>query len=226
MPFLDDSGPRPEEERGILWRSTALIGEQLERMVLLNIVWALQSVPFLIAWAFPNLSAWFRIVFMLYSAFAFIPATAALFAILDQVSNGFPLDFEMASENFRAQFVPSLLKLLPLYSLFYWLSLLSTIAAQNKIIFVDAFARLLILTLAVFSVHWGGFFIHAPHLSALKIFTASMKLFWLKPGPTLLGALLCLIALVIGFISIGGMFLIVPILVVLIQIQLFHSVEP
>lgn len=226
MPFLDDSGPRPEQERGLLWRSIALIGEQLERIVLLNILWALQLVPFLAAWAFPSLPFWLRTLFMLYSAFAFIPATATLFAVLDQVNEGLPLDVEMIKAGFRAQFVPSLTKLLPLYSLFYWLALLSVFAAQNEILFLDAVTRLLILLLAVFSVYWGGALVSEPHLSAPKIFTASMRLFWLKPGPTLLGALLCLIALALGLISIGGIFLIVPVLIVLIQIQLYRSVKP
>jgi hypothetical protein len=223
MPFLDDSGPRPEEERGILWRSTALIGEQLERMILLNIAWAIHSAPVIVAWAYPNFPSWLRVAFLLYSAFAFIPATATLFASLSQVCDGIPLDFEMVTTNLREQFAPSFLKLLPLYSLFYWLYLLSTFAAQKNFLLLDVFSRLLILTLAVFSVHWGGLFVQAPHLSALKIASASAALFWRKPAATLLTALLCFIALIIGIISIGGMFLIVPVLIALIQIQSYRN---
>ena len=226
MPFFDDSGPRPEEERGLLWHSVALIGDQLERMILLNIAWAVQLLPALAAWAFLGLPGWLRIVLTTYTAFAFIPASAVLFDSLAQTSQGVPLSLDFVKSSLKTQFKPSLVKLLPLYSLFFWLVMGATLAAQNKLLVLDVLARASMLFLALFSLYWGTLFVYQPHASSVKLFSASARLVWRRPGKTLLAGLISLLALVLGVISIGGLFLIVPVLVVLIQVQLYHAVHP
>ena len=224
MPFFDDSGPRVEDERGLFWRSTSLIGDQLERMVALNITWALQTAPLLAAWAVPNLPGGLRLALVFYSALALIPATAVLFDVLVRTNEGIPLSPELAWESLKAQFVPSLLKLLPLYSLFYWLGLAAWWAGQNAWLWLDVLARLLLLLAALLSLYWGSLFVRRPQLAAHTILLQSARLFWRRPGPTLLAALLSLLTLAIGIVSIGGMFLIVPVLLVLIQVQLYATI--
>lgn len=226
MPFFDDSGPRPEEERGLLWRSIALIGDQLERMILLNIAWAVQLLPALAAWAFPGLPGWLRIGLTTYTAFAFIPATGVLFDTLAQTSQGVPLSLDLVKSSLKTQFKPSLVKLLPLYSLYFWLVMGATLAAENNLLVLDVLARAGLLFLALFSLYWGTLFVVQPQASPVQLFTASAHLVWRQPGKTLLAGFLSLLALVLGVISIGGLFLIVPVLVVLIQVQLYHAVHP
>jgi hypothetical protein len=225
MPFFDDSGPRPEEEHGLLWRSAALIGDQLERMILLNIFWAAQLLPALAAWAFGGLPVWLRIAFTLYTALALIPATAVLFDMLTQTARQVPLSIEMAKESLKTRWKPAFMKLMPLYSLFFWLGLAASLDSQNNIQMLDVTAQLGLLFLALFSLYWGALFTVHPEDSLIKIFTASVRQVWRKPGQTLLAALLTLAALILGVISIGGIFLIVPVLVVLIQVQLFQTVN-
>ena len=221
MPFFDDTGPRPEQETSLIWRSIAIISDQLERMIALNLAWSLQIMPLFIA-VLAQLPTWARILLTTYSIFALLPASAALFRVLNQASDGVPLSVELVLAGL---FQPASIKLLPLYSLFYWLGMLAWFAAQNNWFLVDVLARLLILLLALVSMHWAGLFTRRPELSALQIFTRSLKLSWLKPAPTLLAGFYSLAAILLGIISIGGIFLIVPVLLVLIQIQLSRFVN-
>ncbi len=223
MPFFDDSGPKPEQERNIFWRSISLVGDQLERMVILNIAWSVQSLPALVAWVIPALPDGVRIALTLYSAVAFLPATMVLFAALNDTNKGTPLSLDMAKEVFKLYWLDSYLKLLPLVSLFYWLWLGASIAEQNMWLIIDVLARLLILCLAVIAIYWGPLLVNKRQLSALGIFVESIRLFWRKPARTLFASALCFIAILIGVISIGGLYLIVPVLLALIQIQNFNS---
>ena len=223
MPFLDDSGPRPEEECTPLWRSFALLGDQLERLVLLNIVWALQLIPLIVSWAFPQIHVAIRLALTLYTAFALIPTTGMLFGVLHETSDGVPLDFDLIRTTFKAQFIPSLVKLLPLWSLFGWLALAATASAARQLLLLDALARLLILLLAVVALYWGPLMIAEPDLPAVGIFRQSIRLFWRKPAPTLVTGIVCLAAALLGTVSVAGLFLIVSVLIALIQIQLYRS---
>ena len=210
MPFFDDSGPRPEEERNPLWRALAVVRDQLERMMLLNLFWSVQTVPLIIAWAFPQIPAGVRLLLTFYTAIALLPATATLFAVLVQVS--------------LEQMRPSFTKLLPLMSLFYWLAWGATIAAANQLLILDVLARLTLLLLAVTALYWGPLLVTAPELSVWGILRQSATQFWRTPAPTLLIALACLFALLLGAVSIAGLFLIVPVLVVLMQVELYRAV--
>lgn len=223
MPFFDDSGPRPEEERNPVWRAFALLGDQLERLVLLNIVWALQLVPLIVSWAFPQIPAALRLVLTLYTVFALIPATGMLFGVLHETSNGVPLDFDLLRATLKEQFTPSLVKLLPLWSLFGWLAIGASAASARGWLLFDALARLLILLLAVVALYWGPLMIAEPERSAVGILRQSVHLFLRKPAPTLVTGIVCLAAALLGTVSVAGLFLIVPVAVGLMQIQLLRA---
>ena len=45
MPFFDDSGYDETIDRGQFWSAFAIFGSQLEKMIAVNIVWALQFAP-------------------------------------------------------------------------------------------------------------------------------------------------------------------------------------
>lgn len=223
MSFFDDSGPRPEQERSPIWRSFALIKDQLERLILINLLWALQIIPLFVALAFDQIPMWLRVVLSLYTAIVLAPTTAALFAVVADISDNVPIDREMLWKHFKAQVKPSLLKLLPLLSLFYWAVLLATFASEQGWLFVDTLARLVFLLLLVFSLYWGPLLVHEPKLQAWGILHHSIRRFWKRPGQTLLMGLACLFALALGVISMAGFMLIVPVLVALFQVQLYRS---
>jgi hypothetical protein len=223
MPFFDDSGARPEGERHPVWRALALAREQLERVILLNLLWAAQVAPLLLAWALPNLSVAARAALALYTAFAILPATGMMFAVLDALSDGTPLNGELIWESLRTQFAPSFLKLFPLCSLFGWLAWGASFAAAQNWLLLDVLARLAFLLLAVFSLYWGPLMVARPGLSAWGIFVQAAQWTWRKPAPTLLTGLACLFALALGVISLGGFFLIAPALIALMQVELYRS---
>ncbi len=221
MPFFDDSGPRPEEEHGPIGRSFALVKDQLERLVLLNILWALQCVPLMVGWAF-EMPLPLRIGLTLYTAFALVPATGTLFAVVAEVSESIPLDKDVILNSLKEQFKPSLLKLLPLLSLFGLLVLAVTFFDGQGWLIPDTLARLLILLLVVVSLYWGPLLIYKPELSALGILRRSIQLVLKVPSRTIMTGLVCLLAIILGAISIIGFVAIVPVLVALFQVQLYR----
>ncbi len=221
MPFFDDSGPRPEEEHGPIGRSFALVKDQLERLVLLNILWALQCVPLMVGWAF-EMPLPLRIGLTLYTAFALVPATGTLFAVVAEVSESIPLDKDVILNSLKEQCKPSLLKLLPLLSLFGLLVLAVTFFDGQGWLIPDTLARLLILLLVVVSLYWGPLLIYKPELSALGILRRSIQLVLKVPSRTIMTGLVCLLAIVLGAISIIGFVAIVPVLVALFQVQLYR----
>ena len=208
----------------ILRQSLALVRAQWQGMVLLNLFWAVQAVPLLLALVF---SAWpygLRIGLSIYSVLALIPATATLYASLNQVSDGARLSFSLVKESLKSQFTNAYIKLLPLYSLFFWL-ILADRWAIGKSLFVEAtIVRLVILILGILSLYWGPAMVEVPALSAIGLFIASYKLLWHRPGKTLQAGLLWLLGLVLGIVTVAGMLLIAPVWMVLIQTQLFRAV--
>ncbi|MCX7609286.1 MAG: hypothetical protein N2049_08740 [Anaerolineales bacterium] len=223
MPFFDDSGPRPEEERSPLWRSFALVKDQLERLILVNLLWSLQSVPLLLAFAFPEWPAMLRLIMTLYTALMLAPATATLFAVVGDLSDGTPIDGELLWRHFKMQFRPAFLKLLPLLSLFYWSALLSGFAAERNWLIVDVLARLTVLLLLVLAMWWGPLLVYRPDFQAWDILVQSALHFWQFPGQTLAMGVACLLAILLGLVSIAGWLLIVPVLVALFQVELYRA---
>lgn len=67
MPFLEDISPQHETQRGPLWEAFAVLHDQIERMVALNIVWALQTLPSMVGLAFPTLPLGLRVALVAYS---------------------------------------------------------------------------------------------------------------------------------------------------------------
>jgi len=80
-------------------------------------------------------------------------------------------------------------------------------------------ALLILLTAANF---WGPLLIAHPRRPAHDLFVRALRLVWRCPGPSLLLSLAVLAAAVIGVISIGGLFLAVPVIIVLLQTQMFR----
>jgi hypothetical protein len=225
MPFFDDSGAHVEEERSPLERSFALMRDQLERMIALNLLWAAQGIPVLVAWAFP-LPEGVRVLLTLYSALAFPPVTAALFAALYQVSSGLPIDRELLTDCFKQQVKPGLLKLMPLYSLFFWLAAAASFSAAQGWLLVDVLARAFLLLLLLISLYWGPLLVAHPEWSLPRLSLQAVRLFWQYPAHTLLLGGVCLFTLALGVISIAGMVLIVPVLMMLFQIEFYRPLAP
>jgi len=89
MPFFDDSGPKPEEATNPIARSFALVKDQLERLIVINLLWTLQCVPLILAWAL-TMPGWLRILLTAYTRGGASSSHRLLFALTEQVSLGVP----------------------------------------------------------------------------------------------------------------------------------------
>jgi hypothetical protein len=83
----------------ILRQSFALLHAQWKCMLLLNLFWIIQAVPLFLALVFPTWPYGLRIGLSIYSVLALIPATATLFASLNQVSEGAQLSLSLVRQR-------------------------------------------------------------------------------------------------------------------------------
>jgi hypothetical protein len=110
--------------------------------------------------------------------------------------------------------------LAPLLVIFPGLVLAAIWAASVKFLLLDVLARLAILLLGVCSLYWGPLFAALPGASAMVVFHHSVILVWKYPLLTLLTGCAVVLSMIIGTFSVGGLFLIVPVLIALLETQL------
>jgi hypothetical protein len=216
MAFFGDIGAR-DEPRGPIWGPFAIIRDNVERLVVVNIVWFLQLLPGLLALAFPHIPVWLRLAMGVYSASAAIPATGVLYALALAASRGEHLSLELACQHLRKVAMPSLRKLTPLYGVFgalIWVVILlgSTVPT------VATVATLGALLWYLCAGYWGPHLASDPGARVSSLVRSSVRLVWRYPGETLATGTVTAVALVIGFVSIGGLVLIVP-----VTVALFHT---
>jgi hypothetical protein len=214
MPFFSDIGPS-EEARSPLWASFATLADQVERLVVVNVCWALQLVPGLVALAFPELPVWLRVVLGLYSATVLPVATAVLYGLAAEACRGQHVDFELAMELARSYCARSLRVLAPLYGTFgvlVWLFVLLSGVAP-----VQTALTLVALLWSVCATWFAVTFVASPAASVVEVARRSVRLAWQRPERTLLTWLLTVLALLLGTVSIGGLVLIVPVFVAVLH---------
>lgn len=217
MPFFEDIGPEDEVLHRPIWGAFALVKDNLERLIAANIGWSLQLLPAIVAYGFVPLPLIVRIVFVLYSLVALVPATGVLFRLMARVCQYETLRLDMIKEDFREMTRPSFISLSPLLAmlaLFFWLAVFSSFL---HILFLDVLIRFVLLVLLVCSLYWGPLFAEYPERSALFLLRQSALLAWRYPGPTIQTGIIVLLAMILGVVSIGGLFLIVPVVVALVQ---------
>jgi hypothetical protein len=186
----------------------------------------MQIAPVVVFFSFPSLTLWARIPLLLYTGCILIPATGILFGMASQACQGQLLRLEMLSEMLRVYGLRSLMVLAPLYSLFAWLAALAFLAANFHILALDVLTRLVILFMMVFALYWGPLFAASPQRSASAVLGESIRLVWRNPLGSLAGAFIVLLTWVLGFISVGGVALVVPILAALLQTQYYVHLAP
>jgi len=177
-----------------------------------------QLVPGLLALAFPQWPLWPRLVLGLYSATAIIPATGVLYALAIAASRGEPLNRDLALDSLRQLLIPSFRVLTPLFGAFgilIWLALLVGPDAP----FVSTLATVIGLLWYLCATYWGPFLASHPGASVVHAASRSITLAWHYPAETFVTALVAAVALLVGLISIGGLFLIVPVAIALLHTQ-------
>ncbi len=223
MPFFEDIGSDDEILQRPIWGVFALVKDNLERLIAVNIGWSLQLLPAVIAYGFVMLPLAVRIVLILYSFLALIPATAVLFRLMARVCQYETPRLDMLKEDFREMALPSFISLSPLLgtlALFFWLAVFTAVL---HILLLDVLLRFIILVLLVCSLYWGPLFAEYPGRSALFLLRQSALLAWRYPVQTLQTGIMVVLAGVLGVVSIGGLFLIVPVVVALLQTRRCHE---
>jgi hypothetical protein len=217
MPFVADL-EAPDEPSGPIWRPFAVIRDSVERLVALNLAWSLQLLPGIVALALPQLPLWLRIACGLFSATVLIATAGPMYAMALAALRGEHLSAELAVEHLRALAPPSLRALTPLFGVFgllIWAALLAGPVAPV----VRTLATFTGLLWFLCATYWGPLLADHPGAGAIDLAARSIGLSWRHPAETLATSVVVIVALLIGMISIGGLVLIVPVAVTLLQAQ-------
>ncbi|MBZ0296246.1 MAG: hypothetical protein K8L99_27045 [Anaerolineae bacterium] len=223
MPFFDDTGVKTEVERGPLWSAFSTFASQLERMIVVNLGWSVQLLPAIIGIAFFQLPTWLRLLLIIYTLAALPPATAALYGVTHEVADDEHINPDVVRDMLRRLALPGLKTLTPLYGSLGFLAW----AAQNtgSILLVSALLQLALLIELVSAHYWGPLLVENPQHSALAVLRDSLLMVWRYPSQTALLTGAVALALLLGTISIGGLFLAVPVIIALLQTYMFRTIK-
>ncbi len=216
MPFLDDIDPDDEALQRPIWGVFALVKDNLERVLVTNIGWAIQLLPAMAALAFPQLPLALRVILVAYSALMLTPATTLLFVSMAHVNQHELLRLEMLKEDARELLLPGLLCLTPLFGLLGIAYLAVVLLSFAHILLLDTLARFALLVLLASAIYWGPLFAEYPGRSSFFILRQSLLLLWRYPGASIGTGLLALLVMGAGVFSIAGFFLIAPVVAALL----------
>jgi hypothetical protein len=222
MPFFDDTGIQTEVERGPLWSAFAAFASQLERMVVLNLAWAAQLMPLIIALAFYRLPEPVRAALVIYTLAALPPATAALYGVVALAAADEHISPAVVRDQLRRLWLAGYRNLAPLVGL---IGFVVWLAQQADAVLVSAMMQLALLLLLVCANYWGPLTAAAPERSPLAVLAESVRLVWRYPAQALLVSGAAGLALVLGAISVGGLFLAVPVVMALLQTYMWRFIN-
>ena len=217
MPFVADIETR-DESRGPIWGPFAVIRDNVELLLVLNLSWSMQLLPGVLALAFPQVPVWLRLIMGISSATALIPATGVLYALTLAAARGEHVSWDLAMLSLRDLALPSFRTLTPLYGVFGVLIWLAIIAAPVVPV-LTTLATLACLLWYLCATYWGPLLVVHPGADVASLVRGSILLVWHYPVETFVTALVAAVALVVGMVSIGGLVLIVPVVIALLHTQ-------
>jgi hypothetical protein len=217
MPFVADIEAR-DESRGPIWRSFAVVRDNVELLLVVNLGWSLQLLPGILALAFPQLPLWLRLTMGIYSATALIPATAVLYALTLAAARGEQVSMELAMLSLRDLALPSFRILTPLYGVFGVLIWLAIIVGPVMSV-MTTLATLVCLLWYLCATFWAPMLAVHPDAGVASVVRGSLLLVWRYPVETFVTGLVATVALVVGTVSIGGLVLIVPVVIALLHTE-------
>lgn len=222
MPFLDDTGI-DDSARGPLWGAFATLRDQIERLVVLNLIWSVQLLPAVIALGFGGSWPWLlRTLLVGYSAVVIVPASALVYALVARAIDGDHLGTDAMFDALRQLSRPSMRSLAPLYSALLAVGVLGFTLPATV---VAALLQLLLLCGLLVAMYWGPLLVEEPQSGPLQLLHRSLQLTLRNPGATLLTFGASLLCVGLGALSIGGLFLIAFVLIVLLQTHMLRFVQ-
>lgn len=218
MPFFDDTGVETGEHSP-LWSVFTVIRDQLERLIVLNIVWAIQWIPLLVGIGWQELPAEVRIILIMYSPLVYGPSTAVLYGMVRLAAQGEPLFAHQAVDLFKATWLKSTQAFMPLIGLLGGLLLLTYVPDVT----VSAIGQLLLMLALVCSNYWCVLIAAKGYSDPLQLMAESVRIVWRYPAESVVLSVAVLLAIILGTISIGGWVLIIPVVIALLQTQMYRS---
>lgn len=226
MPFQHNAySINREDHQGTLWSALAIFGSQLEHMVLLNVVWAVQLVPAMMAVFMTALPLPIRALMMVYTIVALPPATAVLYGLCAQTVDEETLELSHFKEQFKEIAWPGFCTLSPLLGSLGLVGWLAVQADSAGITLISVFLQCVLMIMLVTANYWGALLIAYPDRRAYDIFSMSVQLVWQYPMQSVFLGLMVLATSIIGIASAGGLFLAVPVMIVLFQTLVFQQLH-
>lgn len=222
MPFQDDTGINIDEHRGPLWSAFAIFGSQLERMIVLNMSWSLQLIPAMAAFVLVELPTAVRMLMLVYTLVAILPATVVLYGVCAHAADEDMITLDLVTDVFRTAAWPGTLALAPLWGSLGLVGWLAQRADAAGLLAVSVVLQTGLLLLLLAANYWGPLLIVYPKRPGHEIFVIALRLVWRYPVPALLLSAAVLVTGVIGAISVGGLFLAIPVVVALLQTQMMR----
>jgi hypothetical protein len=223
MPFFDDTGVKEEIDRGPFWSAFATFAGQLERMIAINIGWALQLAPAVIALLLVNAPGILRLLLLLYTLVAIPPATAALYGLVRRAVDGEHVDLGLVRELLGELLITSYRTLAPLLGFLGFVAWSINLANEADLFIVSVLLQVAFFLVLVSANYWGPILIESPELHAPTVLWRAGGLVWRCPGRTLLVSGAVFLAMVLGAISIGGLVLAVPVIITLLQTHMYSA---
>lgn len=223
MPFLDDTGVQTELDRGPLWSAFTTFASQLERMILLNLAWSAQLLPLIIAAAFYRLPDALRAGLVLYTLAALPPATATLYGVVAQVIDDEPVSPRVVRQQLRRLWLAGYKNIGPLWGLIGFVAWMASQPGHSML--VSALLQLGLLLLLVCANYWGPLLTGGAHRWPGNILAEAAWLVWRYPVQALLLSGVVALALTLGLISVGGLFLAVPVIIALLQTYMWRYIN-
>lgn len=216
MPFLENAGPA-EAARPPVWEAFAVVRDQVERLIAVNVLWSVNLAPGVLAMAFPGWPLWLRTVLVIYTVVVIVPLTGMLYGVAAEAAERQHIGYDLVRDALRELARPSLRALAPLY-----VATAAGVIGWALARYFDQTALVTLLTAALLiwtvpAQYWGPLLTRDPQQSAVAVLRGSVRLALDRPGATLGCWLVVGAVLVVGAISIGGLVLIVPVVAVLLQ---------
>lgn len=206
-----------------LWATFALLREQVERLVALNLFWAAQLLPGVVGLASGALPLLLRTALVGVSALLVVPASLAVYTVIAEAVSGSEITFADIQRAFRRGIPASFRSLAPLMALLaglFWANL----SLPGPLVLL-VLLRLLLLFVLVCSLFWGPLLVENPARSAWTLLRASLELVFRYPARTLGAALVSLLMLTVATVSVGGLVLVVFVLLATYQTLLFRTLK-
>ena len=163
MPFVADVDTRGDPQ-GPIWGPFAVIRDNIESLVVLNLGWSMQLLPGVLALAFPQLPLWLL-----------------LYALTLAATRGEQVSMELALLSWRELALPSFRVLTPLYGVFGVLIWLAIVAGSTLPI-MTTLATLGCLLWSLCAIFWGPMLAVDPSAGVVSLARGSLRFVWRYPS--------------------------------------------